>query len=174
MKFKLSKGVIFLLAIVALVAARWFFSRAPSESQMIAKFHAHKADFEQLRLMMVADKLESVRPDSATAQPKRVPLGDGVTGLEPMPLKVSESRLVLYRLRLKKLGFDRIYFDQTSNRLRLIQFGGGFTDTVWNIGYMWSKNTPQPLVKSAYYSVPGQHKTHFSRIEGDWYIYHSR
>lgn len=173
MKPKLSKGVIFVLAIVALLVARWFFFRAPSESQMIASFHAHKAEFEQIRLMMAADDLSAVGPDSASAQPRQVPPGGGVTGLELMPLNVSESRLALYRSRLKTLGLYSVSADNLKNRVRFIQFGGGFTDTVWHIGYMWCKDTPKPLVKSAYHQMPGQNNTHFSRIEGNWYIYHS-
>ena len=60
MKRKLPSGLIFLLIVLALIACFLALTRPPSEAQMIDKFHANKAQFEQLRLMMAQDNLESV------------------------------------------------------------------------------------------------------------------
>ena len=107
-----------------------------------------------------------------SAQPKQVPIAGGFS-LEPMPLKVSQSRLALYRSRLKALGFDSIRARQTPNIVTLRQFGGGFMDTSWSIGYVWYEKPPKSLVKSAYHQMPMRDNTNLSRIEGNWYIYHS-
>ncbi len=172
MKFKLSKGSIFLLVVLALIGVRMLFFRAPSESQMIAKFHAHKAEFEQLRLMMAQDKnVHDIGPDWVTAQWSNKP--DGI-GSSELPLNISNARLARYRALLKQLGMTTVVVDQEQKRIRLELFGGGFTDTSWGIGYAWSKTPPNPLVKSAYNQMPGESGICFSRIEGDWYIYHRR
>lgn len=139
---------------------------------MIAEFHAHKAKFEQLRLMLVQDKnLKALGVDWANAKYKRMP--DGVEA-PALPLNVSQSRLALYRSRMKRLNIGTIVVDERTNRIRFSVFGGGFTDTTWSIGYAWSKNTPQPLVESAYSQMPARDKMHFSRIEGHWYMYHRK
>lgn len=172
MKFKLSKGVIFLLAIMALLAARWFFSRAPTERQMIAKFHAHQAQFEQLRLMLAADKnVRVIGPDWTSSRSEFDSRGRWTRDL---PLDVSPAHLALYRQRMKHLGFTNLYVYEQHHQIHLPEFGGGFADTTWDIGYAWCKETPKALVKSAYHQMPGQNHMHFTRIEGDWYIYHSR
>ena len=172
MKFKLSKGKIFLLLIIGLIAVHFVFFRAPSEAQMIAKFHAHKAEFEQLRLMMEEDKnVHDIGPDWVMAQWSVSP--EGVTVAE-LPLDISSDRLARYRALLRQLGMKTVVVDAKWHRIRLYQFGGGFTDTSWSIGYAWSKNAPKPLVKSAYNQMPGREGMNFSRIEGDWYLYHSR
>ena len=174
MKFKLSKGKIFLLLIIGLIAVHFVFFRAPSEAQMIAKFHAHKAEFEQIRLMMEEDNVREIGPNWVEMRYKKISAENGSFNLEELPLKASPARLALYRSRLKALGLDSARLDQFKNRIRLYQFGGGFTDTSWSIGYAWSKNAPKPLVKSAYNQMPGREGMNFSRIEGDWYLYHSR
>ena len=174
MKPKTSKGQLGFLALLAAIAVYWFFSRAPSEAQMIAKFRAHKAEFEQIRLMMEEDNIKAIGRDSVKMRYKVIPMGNGISNPEELPPKASPARLELYRSRLKALGLSSARLDPLRNRIRFYQFGGGFTDTSWSIGYAWCKETPKPLVKSAYYQMPGQNHTHYSRIEGDWYIYHLR
>lgn len=174
MKFKRSKGKIFLLLILSAFAIHYLFFRAPSEAQMIAKFHEHKAQFEQLRLMMEEDNIRVIGPNWVEMRYKEIPRGNGISDLVELPMNVSSARLALYRSRLKSLELDSARLDQFKNRIRFYQFGGGFTDTSWSIGYAWCKNTPKPLVKSAYNQMPGREGLIFSRIEGDWYIYHRR
>lgn len=171
MKFKWSKGKIFLLLILGAFAIHLLFFRAPSEAQMIDKFHAHKAQFEQIRLMLAHDRnIHVIGPDWVTAQWGFTPEGVSVAEL---PFNVSNARLAHYRALLKQLGMETLVVDARRHRVRLYQFGGGFTDTSWSIGYAWSRDTPKPLVKSAYNQYPGKDKIHYSRVEGDWYIYNS-
>ena len=144
---------------------------------MIDKFHAHKTEFEQLRLMVAQDKNVRIITKSWTdAKYKKMP--DGVDSPQ-LPLNVSQKRLALYRERMKYLGISMLLVDERRNLVRFTQFGGGFLDTSWNIGYAYAPETPKALikkvlVKSAYNQMPGKEGIHFSRIEGDWYIYHSR
>ena len=132
---------------------------------MIAHFRAHRAEFEQLHLMLAQDKnVHVIGPDWVDAQ-----WGDK----SALPLNVSDARLARYRALLKQLGMITVVVDAERQRVRLERFGGGFTDTSWSIGYSWSRDTPKPLVNSAYHQYPGKDKIHYSRIEGDWYIYNS-
>ncbi len=160
------------LAIVSVTIAYWFFSRALSEAQMISHFHAHKGEFEQIRLMLARDKnVRVIGPDWTLTQSEFDSQGRWTRDL---PLDVSPARLALYRQHMNKLGFTNVYVYEQDHRIHFPLFGGGFTDTTWNIGYAYSPEAPTPLVKSAYNEYPGKYKTHFTRIEGDWYIYHSR
>lgn len=163
-KRKLLKRTRFLLAILDAFAIHFFFFRAPSEAAMLEKFQQRKADFEQLRLMLEQDKnVETIGSDWV-----RTKWG----GRDELPLNISASRIALYRSRLKDLGFARV--DSYKGRVQLEQFGGGFTDTTWGIGYVWSARPLTPLVRSAYHSMPMRDHWNFSRIEGNWYIYHRR
>ncbi len=174
MKFKWSKGKIFVLAILALVTIHWLFFRALSEAQMIAKFHAHKAEFEQLRLMVADKNVQVIAKNWTEAKHKNIPLGVEVKGSTKLPLNISKDRLLLYRKRMNDLGIIKVVGYDQSRQIRFSLFGGGWTDTTWGIGYAWCKDTPKPLVKSAYNQMPGRDKIHFSRIEGDWYLYQYR
>lgn len=149
----------------SLLALRYYFFRAPSEGEMIAKFHERRAEFEQIRLMLQQDKnVETIGPN--WVRPRWENDAD-------LPLNISASRIALYRSRLKSLGFDRV--DSYDGKVQLCQFGGGFTDTTWYIGYVWSANPLTPLVKSAYYSKPGRdNHCYYSRLEGNWYMYYRR
>ena len=170
MKPKRSKFQIFALIVFALFAIHFLFFRAPSEAQMVAKFHQRKAEFEQIRLMLAQDKnVETIGRDWITA--KYSEEKDGVEQRR-LTIDISQNRLDLYRSRLKKLGFSRV--DSYKGRVQLEEFGGGFTDTTWGIGYVWSAKPLAPLVKSAYSQMPERDKRHFSRIEGNWYLYHRR
>lgn len=140
----------------------FFYWRAPSEGEMIAKFQGRKAEFEQIRLMLGQDKdVETIG-------------WNWVNGKDygHLPHNISESRIALYRSRLKSLGFDRV--DSYDGQVQLEQFGGGFTDTTWGIGYIWSAKPPSPLVESAYSSRPNRDHWQYSRLQGNWYLYHRR
>lgn len=172
---RFSKLKVFGLRIFCLVAVHYVFFCAPSQTQMLAKFHQHKAQFEQIRLMLNQDRnVATIGYDWVTAkygdhngnQPEGVELRE-------LPLNISQSRIDLYRARLKAIGFSRV--DSSGNgAVQLEEFGGGFTDTSWGIGYVYSLKPLTPLVKSAYSQRPGRDQRHYSRIEGHWYRYQRR
>ena len=142
---------------------------------MIAKFHQRKAEFEQIRLMLKQDKnVQTIGGDWVTAKygDKNGKQPEGVE-LHELPLNISQNRIALYRSRLRKLGFSRVD-SSYKGPVQLEEFGGGFTDTSWGIGYMWSAKPLTPLVKSAYSERPDKDHWHFSHIEGNWYMYHRR
>ena len=164
---KLSKFQKFLLFCLALFAIHRIWFRAPSEAEMIAKFHQHKAEFEQIRLMLQQDKnVAAIGSDWVRAEWDEKKDRD-------FPLNVSEERLRLYRSRLKKLGVSTAV-SLRDGRSQFSQFGGGFADTTWGIGYFYSEKTPTPLVKSAYKQRPPRDNRCYSRIESHWYIFQSR
>ena len=171
---KLSKPQIFGLFVLALFAVHYLFFRAPSEAQMIAKFHQRKAEFKQIRLMLGQDRnVETIGSDWVRAKygDKNGNQPEGVD-LHELPLNISPQRIALYRERLRALGFSRV--DSYNGGVQLPEFGGGFTDTTWGIGYMWSAKPLNPLVKSAYSQMPKRDHWHYSYIEGNWYLYHRR
>ena len=171
---RFSKLKIFASVVLIVVAVHYIFFRAPSEAQMLTKFHQHKAEFEQIRLMLKHDKnVETIGNDWVTAKygDKDGNQPDGVD-LHELPLNITQSRIKLYRLRLKKLGFSRV--DSNDGTVHFGEFGGGFADTTWGIGYIWSAKPLTPLVKSAYYARPARDHWVFSHIEGNWYMYQRR
>lgn len=96
---------------------------------------------------------------------------DGVE-MHELPLNVSQKRIELYRSRLHQLGFARI--NSYQGRIHMAEFGGGFTDTTWSIGYIWSATPLSPIVQSAYEQQPNRDEWHISPIEGNCYLYHRR
>jgi hypothetical protein len=165
---KIGKVALVLAAVAgvgALVLLRATLFRTPSEAEMIRKFRQHRAQFEQIRLMLQRDKnIETIGPDWVDTRYE----GNGRWAA----LNVSADRIALYRARLKRLGFSRV--DYYQGLVQLEQFGGGFADTTWGIGYMWSKNLPPALVRSAYRSKPMRGHRTYSVLDGNWYIYQRR
>jgi hypothetical protein len=157
---------IFLLIVVGLIAVKYIFFRAPSEAQMIAHFKTHKTEFEQLRSMLQQDKkIFDIGSDWLSS---RDGTGDSLTDTG-----ITQQRLNQYRILMDKLNVSPIgRFSSRENYFRFSVFGGGFTDTTWSIGYVWSDKTPENIVPSAYNTMP-RNRSH-SRIEGKWYIYHRR
>ncbi|RYF45656.1 MAG: hypothetical protein EOO38_15630 [Cytophagaceae bacterium] len=171
---RFSKLQIFSGLIVVLFAIHYLFFRAPSEAQMLAMFHQRKAQFEQIRLMIKQDRnVEAINEKWVTGRygDKNGNQPEGVD-LHELPINISPKRIALYRARLKALGFSGV--NARHGRVQLVEFSGGFTDTSWGIGYVWSAKPLTPLVKSAYYQMPGQNHWHYSRIEGNWYMFHMR
>ena len=169
MRFKrLSKLQWFGLVIFALVAIHILFFRAPSEPQMLAKFHQRKAEFEQIRLMLKQDKNVAIIAED-WERAKNSAEKDGVE-MHELPLNISPERVTLYRSRLKSLGLSKVIVDK--ERVQFPQFGGGFGGDTWAIGYVWSEKSLKPLVKSAYHAYPNRGQVHYSPIAGNWYLYH--
>jgi len=162
---RLSKILLCVIVVLCFVTVHFIFFRAPSEINMIHKFHQRKGDFEQIRLMLKEDKNVATIGSFWVTGKWSEEKGE----LSPY---LSTKRLALYRSRLKDLGFSRV--DSDDGYIQLEQFGGGFTDTSWGIGYIWSATTPVPIVKSAYNQRPPQNTWCYSRIEGNWYIYQRR
>jgi hypothetical protein len=159
------------LLIFAGLMVYFLFFRAPSEARMLNKFHQHKAEFEEIRLMLAQDKcIATIGPD--WVQAKYAPSKNSINWHE-MPLTVSAGRIEPYRSRLRELGLSRVDCSLDGS-IHLAQLGGGFTDTTWSIGYYWSAKPPRPLVNSAYAQRPPRDKWDFSRIEGNWYLYQRR
>jgi hypothetical protein len=144
------------------------FFRAPSEAEMIAKFQQRRTEFEQIRLMLQQDQNQDQNIDEIFPTFVRAKWGDQ----GELPLNVSEARLALYRSRLSALGFSSVR--RYEGKIQLGQFAGGFADTTWSIGYIWSAQPLTPLVESAYSSRPQRDHRHYSRLGGNWYLYHRR
>ncbi|MBV9865633.1 MAG: hypothetical protein JO316_09805 [Abitibacteriaceae bacterium] len=133
---------------------------------MISKFRQQKSQFEQIRLMLQQDK-NVVTVGNDWVETRWLGYGELTRNT------VSAERLALYRARLRQLGFSRV--DRVGiEQVQLELFGGGFADTTWGIGYVWSDAPPQPLVTSAYNSMPMREHRNYSPLEGHWYIYHRR
>jgi hypothetical protein len=161
---------VFGLIVLGFVAIHYLFFRAPSEVQMLNKFHQHKAEFEQIRLMLEHDRnVQTIGWDWVT--PKESVEKDYVES-HTLPLNISKSRIGLYRSRLKKLGFDRV--DSKNGCVFMAEFAGGFGGHTWAIGYIWSAKPLKPLVKSAYAVMPMKDHWRYSHIEGNWYMFHRR
>lgn len=149
---------------LAAVGALRVVNRALSEVEMVAKLRRHRAEFEQIRLMLRKDNnVEIIGPDWTMAKP-------GKNG--ELSLGIFPARLALYRECLGRLDFRTVY--SQSGRVRFEEFGGGLTDTSWGIGYVWSATPPAPRVKSAYTVRPPRDKMHFSPIDGHWFLYQRR
>ncbi len=86
----------FLLFVFAVFVIHRVFFRAPSEAEMIAKFRGHKAEFEQIRLMLQQDKnVAAIGPDSvrAASGPDEIQspqnIKQGIISMHELPLIAS-------------------------------------------------------------------------------------
>lgn len=164
-KFRVLK--ILIIIVIGIVVIHYTFFRAPSESQMLANFKGHKAQFEQLRLMLEHDKkVGNISPDGFVDK--------GLWHYNSLlDSGLSQQRLDKYRKLMKICGVSNIgRLGYKEGYYRFIVFGGGFTDTSWSIGYAWSEQKPSHIVKSAYNTIYSGWC--HSPIEGHWYIYHMR
>ncbi len=161
--------IFLLIVVLAFITHRVFFS-APSEAQMIAHFRAHRAEFEQLRVMLQQDtQVFEIGNDWVSSRQS--------SSIDTLAnAGISQQRLNAYHALMKQLSVTPIgRLSSGTDYFQFNVFGGGFADTTWSVGYVWSKNPPGNIVASAYQLSGAMrgNRVH-SVLEGDWYIFQRR
>jgi hypothetical protein len=159
-----------LAAVLCTVGTLIFFSMMPpKESKVIGDFQVHRAAYERLRDMILADQ-----------QVKAVYAGSGVettsSGLphEPSEVNFSVGRYDEYVALLKEIGKGVVFKteEKQSKLICVIAWGGGWAADTRAIWLCWADREPANQVPSldAYYHDPKRPRNVFRHIDGSWYL----
>ena len=134
----------------------------PSDQSLLENFQTHKAEFDQLLQMFLADRglgrvaYNFTRPEN------------------PEDVGVTRERLKAYRALFDDLGISagiEGYDEKDIVWLHASTYGLSVTGS--SKGYAYLKERPELVVESldAYRSQDGKSFTAFRHIEGNWYLY---
>jgi hypothetical protein len=157
-----TKLLVSLLLILSHLSACASGANHPADEALLSNFRSHRADFERLLQMFLADKgLGRVAPDFTRPD-------------APQSVGVAPERISEYRNLFKKLGLtagiegyeekDHVWFHASTY---------GLAVTGSSKGYAHLKQRPALVVGSldSYRHRDSRSFVVFRHIEGDWYLY---
>jgi hypothetical protein len=150
---------ILLLMVLSLMGCS---AKHPSDQVLLTDFENHKAEFNQLLEMFLADKKMS-RVSYHFTRPEN-----------PSEVGVSEQRLQEYRDLFAKLDLsDGMEGNKDKDMVWFYASLSGVTVATSSKGFAYSSKPPQYLANSldGYRSPDGKAYTVFRHIEGNWYLY---
>jgi hypothetical protein len=159
-----------LAVVLCVLGAFIFFSmQPPKENKVIENFEVHRAAYERLRDMILADQ-----------QVKAIYAGFGVettgSGLPHRPSEVnfSAGRYDEYTALLKQVGKGVVFRteEKQSKLFCVIAWGAGWAGDTRHMWLCWTDREPANQVASldAYYRDPKRPPDVFRHIDGDWYL----
>ena len=169
----LLKGALVLLAgfaaaICALETLIYFQMRPLKEGRIIADFQGHRAAYERLREMILADQ-----------QVEEVSMKGVETPAAPLPWNPSEVNFPLARYReymaiLRNIDKGAV-FRAEEKQAKLVcvgVWGAGWAGDTRHQWVCWSSSEPGNQVASLddYYRNPKRSRNVFRHIEGNWYL----
>jgi hypothetical protein len=163
------------LGFVALGALAYLGGRAtspPTESEILARFYSHRAEFEQLRDMLLADK------DVLWVLDERyVATASAPWGVAPPTGEFTVDRFNEYVALLHKTGGERAYRDRGEHPdVGVVVWHVGWAGDHSHINVCWLNETPRNQVSSldAYHqdqTVLKSRQGVYRHIEGQWYLW---
>ena len=164
--------IIAILAIVVVLSALvlWFHfaTRPPTEAATIANFQTHRAEYDELRAMLLADN-ELVRVGGWGVQ-----TSDSVVPQIPPQGKFPAARFQKYLSLLSEIGAKGAFRTQeTRPEVGVQVWVSGFGGDTRHVNICWRENEPITQVRSLdeFYRTPRPRKSVYRHIEGDWYIW---
>jgi hypothetical protein len=137
-------------------------SKHPSDQSLLDNFQTHKAEFNQLLQMFLADKgLGRVAYDFTRPE-------------HPENIGISSDRLQQYRKLFSRLGLSEGIEGYDEKELVWFHASAqGLSVTGSGKGYAYLTKPPPLIVESLdnYWSKDGKSFTAFRHIEGNWYLY---
>src|SRR5437762_10024894 len=167
-----ARGVLvamFAFATCALWTAATLSTKPPKENKQIENFQDHRAAYERIREMLLADR--SVR---AVYTRFGVETGDSGLPHKPGELSFPVSRYNDYVALLKQVGSNAA-FRSEGDHPELVCVGAWGAGWAGNTRHVWicsADRKPANEVRSLddYYRNPQRQRNAFRRIEGDWYL----
>jgi hypothetical protein len=141
-------------ALIALLTGCGHAASPPTDEALIAVFHEHRAQLDELRQMICADQYQQVA------------LGFSY------PAAIPADRLGEYRHRLRAVGAESISMTENCGA-EIFVWGYGRAGNADYKGYAFSSTTPQSVVSNLDTLVIPHYVTqvHYRKIEGSWYLY---
>jgi hypothetical protein len=165
------RTILALLSVLAVVALLLFvlglLNRPPSEKMLVQNFQNHRASYERLRDMLLADDgLERVASwgvettDSAVAKP---PAGR-------FPVRRYDEYVAL----LKDVGAKGAFRDRGQNSdVGITVWASGWAGDTRHIAIYWMNHKPSNEVSSLddFYRTPKPRGPVFRHIDGNWFLW---
>jgi hypothetical protein len=162
------------LAVFAIVLGAFgafvsFSMKPPKETKVIEDFQVHRATYERLRDMLIADRqLRAVRPGYG------VETSDSALVRKPAEVNFSVSRYDEYVALLKEIDRSGVFKieDKQSNLVCVNSWGAGWAGDTRHLWLCWADREPANQVASldAYYRGTKRSRNVFRRIHGNWYL----
>ncbi len=161
--------VVFAVVLSALYALIFYNIKPPKETNLIANFHVHRAAYERLRDMLLAD--QNVRAVYVEFGVKTVSSG---LPHEPSEVNFPVSRYNEYVTLLEQIGSDAAFRNEgTKNQLICIgAWGAGWAGDTRHIWVCWTDSAPNNQVTNLddYYRNSRKPNNVFKHIDGEWYL----
>ena len=161
-----------MLAAVAVLAALllWFHfaSQPPKESATIANFYKHRAEYDELRAMLLSDK-ELVRVADWGIQ-----TSDSLVEHTPTEGNFSVDRYHKYLALLHEIGAKGAFRSHEEHPEIGVQIWvSGFGGDTRHVNVCWREDQPTNQVSSLdeFYRTSKPRKAAYRHIDGDWYIW---
>ncbi len=133
---------------------------------MVAHFQEHRSEYEQLREMIVADKVLGILRGGAEFS--REPL----VFKEPGSLGIGPDRVSAYRRLMRAARCSRMDV-WTNGSVSFAVAAWGAANTGWRVSLVSSREKPSPLVGTidGFRKKGRQWESAYSPIGEDWYVY---
>jgi hypothetical protein len=155
-------------ALVLLLFISNISSRPPKESKVIEDFYNHRAAFDQLRNMLLADK------DLTDVADWGVRTVDSPISQMPPEGGVSVSRYHQYLALLREIGARAVASSREKpEEFRVLVWRAGFAGDTRHIAISWLESEPKNTISSLdeFYRTDKPRNPVYRRIEGNWYIW---
>lgn len=158
----------FVVVVCALEGLVLFSMTPPKESKLIADFQAHRAAYERLREMLLADQqIEEVSK-------KGIKTSGSLLLQRPSDLNFPLARYQEYMTLLSVIGRDGIFKGEEKQAMRacVIAWGAGWAGDTRHSWVCWADREPTNQVASLddYYKNPNRPRYASRHIDGNWYL----
>jgi hypothetical protein len=173
MRISLKRFAVLFLSVVAVLCGLFVFAalsgEPPKEQKLVENFYAHRAAFERLRDMLLAD--ERVRAVYA-----RLGVETKESGLPHVPSEVNfpVSRYNEYRGLLEQIGSTEVFRAGENNSTICVSvWASGFGGDTRHLDNCWLNTPPVTQVASlsGFYKTPKPRRAAFRHIDGNWYLW---
>jgi hypothetical protein len=145
-----------------------FSTQPPKESTTIANFYRHRAQYDQLRDMLLSDNSLVEVTSSGVRTP-----GSPITTVPPEG-RVSLDRFHQYLALLGEIGGKSAYQTQGKHPEVVVSaWVAGWAGDTRHVNICWREDEPTNPVMSLdeFYRTPDPRKPVYRHIEGNWYIW---
>jgi hypothetical protein len=164
LKKQTSLALIFAITIISFGCGSPLDLPHKTDDELIKNFQEHKAEFENLLLMVLEDK-DLFRVDNDWTSPE-----------EPEKIGVSKERINKYRKIFKQLNIPRGFYAYRKEGIySFTSSAQGLGVSGSSKGYVWSKTIPKNVIENdidKYTEKPFTQDKYpvYRHIEGNWYL----
>jgi hypothetical protein len=156
------------VVVCALVVWLHIATRPPDEAATIANFYAHRAEYDELREMLLADN------DLIRVAEWGVQTSDSAVPQFPPPGRFPAVRYRKYLSLLTEIGAKGAFrTHQASPEIGVQVWASGFAGDTRHVNVCWREGGPTNQVASldGFYRTPKPRKSVYRHIEGNWYLW---